>query len=135
MILLNVSKMNWELLIAMISVVISVSVPAITNYQNNKHQLKLKKIEILLREKQALYLEFAEAFHNVIKEKNEDGYFRFKQAINKCSLVCTDKDFYENAKACLSYSREALGDENERFFKACLECLKKDLEKSYDLLK
>lgn len=37
--------MNIELLVALAAIVISAIVPAITNQQNNEHQIRLKKLD------------------------------------------------------------------------------------------
>ena len=50
--------MNIELLVALAAIVISAIVPAITNQQNNEHQIRLKKLDTFFLEKQKVYFEF-----------------------------------------------------------------------------
>lgn len=42
--------MNIELLVALAAIVISAIVPAITNQQNNEHQIRLKKLDTFFLE-------------------------------------------------------------------------------------
>ena len=42
---------NWNFILTIVALIISVITPAITNRQNNKHQLKMKKIEVLYQQK------------------------------------------------------------------------------------
>ena len=54
--------MNIELLVALAAIVISAIVPAITNQQNNEHQIRLKKLDTFFLEKQKVYFEFADSY-------------------------------------------------------------------------
>ena len=42
---------NWNFILTIVALIISVITPAITNRQNNKYQLKMKKIEVLYQQK------------------------------------------------------------------------------------
>ena len=94
--------MNIELLVALAAIVISAIVPAITNQQNNEHQIRLKKLDIFFLEKQKVYFEFADSYALALTNPSPENISKFRSATHKCFMLNANKDFYKDALECIT---------------------------------
>lgn len=120
------SPSNWGILLALI---ISILSPLFHSYLNNRHQLKMKQIDLLFQKKQEAYLQFAESFFAFSKFNNPDNFRKLEASINKCRLLCRNKDFEIASYNLLHFASADLIDYTcENFFKECLDILSEDLK-------
>lgn len=78
--------MNIELLVALAAIVISAIVPAITNQQNNEHQIRLKKLDTFFLEKQKVYFEFADSYALALTNPSQRIFQSF--ALQHINALC-----------------------------------------------
>lgn len=121
------SPSNWGILLALI---ISILSPLFHSYLNNRHQLKMKQIDLLFQKKQEAYLQFAESFFAFSKFNNPDNFRKLEASINKCRLLCRNEDFVTASLNLIHFASADLFDSScEAFFEKCLDILNEDLKK------
>ena len=120
------SPSNWGILLALI---ISILSPLLHSYLNNRHQLKMKQIDLLFQKKQEAYLQFAESFFAFSQFNTLDNLRKLEASINKCRLLCRNEDFVK-ASYCLIHStpESSFDISCEAYFEICLNILNKDLK-------
>ncbi len=120
---------NWNFILTIVALIISVITPAITNRQNNKYQLKMKKIEVLYQQKFSAFQSFCSFFQEGIKDENLTAYEQFCSACHIIKMFYQDEELigYIDQLVYLSGERK---NQNERYriFNECLKILNKDLE-------
>ena len=120
----------------MVVLCLSVSSPIMLSFINNKHQVKMKKIELLYEKKQSVYLEFAEAYYLFSHSNDESQYRALEAATNKCRLLCRNKKFSIAADNLLHFTASKVSEPScEKFYLACLDLLYEDLSESEKWLK
>ncbi len=97
---------DWNFILTLVALVISVATPAITNYQNNKHQLKMKKIEVLYQQKFSAFQSFCSFFENGIKDENLTAYEQFCSACHTIKMLYQDKELIDYIDQLITLSRE-----------------------------
>lgn len=126
------NEINWNLFITAIALVISVLTPAITNHQNNKHQLKMKKIEVLYQQKFSAFQSFCSFFQDGIKHENLTAYEQFCSACYTVKMLYPDENLISKIDTLIQFSTSSdankYKNERTRIFNECLEILSKNLE-------
>lgn len=121
--------MDIELIVALITVAIAVAVPAITNKQNNDHQIQIKKMDMIFSEKQKIYFEFADTYAIALADPSDSNISAFRAAAHKCFILNTTDDFYKNALNCINHlEKHASKSDTEKYFRLCVISLSFDLE-------
>ena len=121
--------MNIELLVALAAIFISAIVPAITNQQNNEHQIRLKKLDTFFLEKQKVYFEFADSYALALTNPSPENISKFRSATHKCFMLNANKDFYKDALECITCLENNESKEKiETLYMFCVRSLSLNLE-------
>lgn len=123
------NDLNWNLAITASALVISVLTPFITTWLNNRHQLKMKKIEILYQQKFSAFQSFCSFFQEGIKDENAIAYTQFCSACHTIKMLYPDNKLIEYIDELVVLStNNKLKDERYRIFNECLKILNEHLE-------
>ena len=123
------NDLNWNLVITALALVISVLTPFITTWLNNRHQLKMKKIEVLYQQKLSAFQSLCSFFQEGIQDKNLTAYAQFCSACYAIKLLYSDEELNKNIDYLVSLSISSkVSNERSRVFNECLKILSKDLE-------
>ena len=125
--------MNIELLVALSAIVISAIVPAITNHQNNEHNIRTKKLHTFFIEKQKTYFEFADSYASALINPNPENISKFRSATHKCFILNADKNFYKTALECIDGLENCESKEKiEVLYMHCVQSLSRNLHFDID---
>lgn len=125
-------------MILIIPFIISILTPVFLAYLNNKHQIKMKRIELLFQKKQETYLQFSESYYSYVISDSIENFRALESAANKCRLLCRNREFESSVTNLVSFAEcKASKITCDKFFKECLDFLHEDLksEEKYFFLK
>lgn len=117
---------------------ISILTPVFLAYMNHRHQIKMKRIELIFQKKQEAYLEFSESYCSYETSSSTENFKALESSANKCRLLCRNKEFEDSVKKLISFSQAEIGTSTcDEFFQKCLNLLHEDLksEEKYFFLK
>lgn len=115
---------------------ISLITPFVLSYLNNKHQLKMKRIELLYEKKQNAYLEFSEAFYSVTQENSSEQFRHLESTANKCRILCPNEEFASALDNLLKFAAHNISESTcESFFYKCIHFLNEDLKSEEKLFR
>lgn len=109
--------------------VISMLTPWFLAWMNHRHEIKMKRIELLFKTKQEAYLDFSKSYYSFSDSASPETFRVLEESANKCRLLCRDKDFDGAVKNLLTFVNYNPSDStSENFFTECLNILHRELK-------
>lgn len=126
--------MDFSNILSLLIALAAVIVPFFINWQNNRHALKLKKLEMIYAQKSEAYKDFADNFFALKSNHNTvDDYDRFYRAAGTAMLLCDNasREFIQKLSDSIHADHPSIyfTDSMKKDYENCIVALSSELNK------
>lgn len=118
-----------SIILSSIAAVAAILAPLLTAIINNRHELKIKKLETFYNHKFSIYKNFFEAYgavQNFVTHKDNHDFYA---TLYEVCLICEPKTRLKlfQLKKCFLSDKGTATDKTDKIFEECCELLHKEL--------